>query len=234
MPSYGQSEIGVNAGLNRSGFYGLKREDFTTRTAKSYMNYIISVYYKEPVSERAFAGFELENMQVKSHLDYVVLGNHFFGYEINALFHLNYINLYFLFGGKFFTIKKATVFGGISPYYGYLIHNKGEGTDTPPKTVTLKDSTGVEYTYYYTVTRDINEAKVLRKANIGIRLNLDIHVPMKEKLTLSLKPMYNFGFYNVLNQDGVTGIGGFSFTAGLIYHLDKKYLRLSENAKATH
>lgn len=231
--SYGQSEIGFNGGINQSGFYGLNKNKnaFTNFRVKHYLNYSISIHYKEPVSNHTFAGFELESMNVKSRLDMRIYNGHLFWYEQNSSFNLNYLNVYFLFGGKLLSINKVKVLGGISPYYGYLIHSKGEGTKTDVKSSYYTDSTGASKLYTYVETRDINKVAVLRKANIGMRLNLDIQIPISNKLELSLKPAYHFGFYNVIKEDIFIGIRGFSLTTGLIYHLDKKYLRLAENAK---
>lgn len=226
-----QSEIGAYAGVHKSGFYGGKRGYKFDATYKPYWNYTASVYYKESVSNKLYAGFELESMHVKSHLQFskAVGVAHFYSY--NALLDLDYINFHFLFGGKLSFTDRTTISTTLSPYYGYLVHSKAIGYGTKPGPFTsVTDSLGNTIQIQGTETYDIHETKTqkVHKANVGVCLNLDATIKLYDKLALLLKASYNLGIYRVISEDPFIGIRGYAFSVGIAYKLDKKYLHFSE------
>lgn len=229
--TFAQSEIGLSGGFNQFGFYHLQgKYNYLSNqfVSKKQLNYVLAIHYKEPISNRLFAGFELENMQIKSKIYLLAPQNRFYSYSIDALVYMNYMNLHFLFGGKLFSIKKLDVLGAISPYYGYLLSVNGTGYDTEVQGGYYFDSLGVQYSYVSTVKRPIQGSKTFKKANVGLGLNIDVCIPLKDKLQLSVKPAYNLGIYNVIKEDRFCGLNGFSLTAGVVYKLDRKYLHFSE------
>lgn len=229
--TFAQSEIGLNVGLNQSGFYRLQRKDYylsSYLSSNKKLNYVMAIHYMEPISNRLFAGFDLENMQVQSQIELLVHQNHFYSYNMHGEVYMNYMNLHFLFGGKLFSIKKLDVLGAISPYYGYLLSVNGTGYDTEVQGGYYFDSLGVQYSYVSTVKRPIQGSKTFKKANVGFGLDIDVRIPLKDKLQLSVKPAYNLGIYNVIKEDRFCGLNGFSLTAGVVYKLDRKYLHFSE------
>jgi len=227
--TYGQSEIGISGGALKSGFYDNYRSSDFNGSYKPYWSYTASVYYKEPVSAKLYAGFELEEMHVKSNLKYskAVGMTHVFTYD--ALLDLDYINFHFLFGGKLFSIKETAICATLSPYYGYLVHSRAVGYGTKSVPFTYTDSLGT-HNIMGDERYDINETqtKEMHKANIGLSLKLDATIPIHAKLALLFRTSYNLGIYSVVREDPFIGIRGYAFSIGIIYKLDKKYLHFSE------
>src|SRR3954463_13040193 len=158
--TYAQSEIGVSGGMHQSGFYSRKNTDsHFTAEYKPYWSYVASVSYREPISTKLVAGFELENMHVKSNMDYskAVGMTHAFSYD--ALLDLDYINFHFLFGGKLFSLKTTTISGIISPYFGYLVHSKAVGYGIKPVPYSYTDSLGQTYNIMGSERYDIHETQ---------------------------------------------------------------------------
>jgi hypothetical protein len=227
---YGQSEIGVTAGINQSQLYGPSDDSYYRANFKAYMNYTASIFYKEPITDRITTGFELENMHVKSSIDAVEQTGVAHTYHYNAVLDLNYANLHFLYAIKLFSIQKAKFTATISPYVGYLIHSKAVGYETSPTPYTYIDSLGKPHDILWDEKYNINETqtKMMRKMNIGLSISLDASFPVNDKLTVLLKAAYNMGAWNVMKQEKFTGIRGCIITAGVAVGLTKKYFHFSD------
>jgi hypothetical protein len=225
-----QSELGVTAGMNHSGFYGRRDGSYYIPTFEHHIGYTASVFYKEPLTEKLIAGFELENLQVRSNMNLIRQTGVMHTSHDNMLLDLNYINLHFLFGRKLFSIKEMPFSLSISPYYGYLIHSKAIGYSTGTAAYSYIDSLGQEQHIFGEKRYEINETNVkeISKANIGARLSLDATIHLHNKWYLGLKASYNLGIYNVMDEEKFIGIRGYALSAGLAYHFEKKYMHFND------
>lgn len=223
-----QSQIRITAGMNQCGFYGKGEDYFYNATYKHYVNYAASVSYKEYIKKKLVAGFELENVNVQSDLDIGIHQSVAYSYSYNVAAHLNYINLHFFFGYDLFSIKGTQFSVSLDPYFGYLVHAKTVGYGTRPMPWTYVDSLGVTQHIIWDQRYDVNETKLFRKSNIGLRLSLDISVPVNDKFAVLIKGGYDYGIYGVISESAFVGIRGYTVTAGIAYHLSKNYLRFNE------
>lgn len=227
---YGQSEIAAFGGIQQSGFYGTLDKSMYTSHYKQFMNYGASVLYKEQITDRLFAGLEVESTHIRSNIEIsevIKMGGPLF---YNALLDLDYLNLHFLYGIQLLGVKKISCFASADPYFGFLVHSKAAGTGGRPSSHIEIDSSGQEHTIISNQSYEINESptQLLRKANVGVRLNMDVHFKINDKWGVLLKGSYSFGIYGVLKDHVFVGIQGYAFSAGVSYQLEKKYLCFSE------
>lgn len=218
-----QSEIGIYAGTHKSGFYGSRGSSINY---KSFGSYVASAYYKKPISDKLFSGFELEYMHVKSNLHYSNAIEIKRSHTYDALINLDYINFHFLFGGELFSIKGTTISGTLSPYFGYLLYSKASGYEMYTEGYTYFDSLGMMHngTGYQKQLIEGEQIELIRKSNIGMCLNLDASIPVIKKLFLVVRAGYNLGIYSVINESEkrFAGIRGYSFSVGLALKINKK------------
>lgn len=211
-----QTEIGVNAGMNQSGFYQFtsrERSSSEDLTSRFYIGYTASVTYHEQISEKGFAGFELENTQVRSSLYFGNVISHMAYNYYDVFLDLNYVNLHVLFGRKV-PVKKAELFFEGSPFFGFLVHSKVVGE-----------------VHHSMSTEKINNngRDLLRGANAGLRLKLGAIIPINEKISLSLDAKCNLGVFNVIQESDFMGITGYGATAGIIWKFEKSFLQMSRS-----
>lgn len=218
----GKIEIGMNGGTHKTGFYEGKRAVYPFGKYKPFWTYTASTYFKIPTVKTFYAGLELEQMHVKSNLYFSKPYGYKTGYEYDALFNLDYINLHLLFGSKLFSIKKIAVLGTLSPYFGYLLNSHAKGRETYNSTYDYSDSLGLHNGFVKTEQAiEGSQTKKLRKVNIGWCVNLDVAVPLQERFAITCRASYNLGIYGVINEDPFIGIRGYAFTVGAAYQLNK-------------
>lgn len=225
------SKIGITASVHESGFYGRKEQDRFYANHQSHWSYATGVYYKEPVTKYLFAGFELENLHVRSNLEYSNGIGVMYSYTFNALLDLDYLNFHFLFGGRLISGKRISISATLSPYFGYLVHSKAAGYETKTEPYDYTDSLGQTHVFFGNGKYDLpgTNVKQIRKANIGQCLSLDVEVTLTERLQLLLKASYNQGIFNVISEDAFIGIRGAGFSAGVAYLMNKKYINFSKD-----
>ncbi|HET6226509.1 MAG TPA: outer membrane beta-barrel protein [Bacteroidia bacterium] len=217
-------EIGIDGGVHKTGFYDGRKSMYTFGKYKPFWTYTASAYFKTPTVKTFYAGLELEQVHVKSNLYYTKPYGYRTGYEYDALFNLDYINLHLLFGSKLFSIKKITVSGTLSPYFGYLLGSQAQGSETvSSSSEAYSDSLGI-HTLYFREKQLISgpETKKLRKVNIGWCFNLDVAVPLQGQFAIICRASYNLGIYSVINEDSFIGIRGYEFLTGIGYKLNKQ------------
>lgn len=231
LHSIAQSELGINAGLNHSGFYQFNSKNRGTVENIQYrhhIGYTTSAYYKEQVSSKTFAGFEIENIQIRSNLALVPVSTHTTHSSYSALFNMNYLNLHVLYGGKVTLKKMELVFEG-SPYFGCMIYSKAKGNGVYSKLGSYIDSLGYQLPYWSQVPFEVENAKAfINRVNVGLRVNVRAVVPINTKWSASLNATYHFGIYNVSTGIEFLGIRGYGISAGLVRKLEKSYLRMSK------
>ena len=216
------TEIGINGGIHKSGFY----QPGSLNPFGEYIpywSYTASVYYKTPTTKNLYAGCELEQVNIKSNLHFSKPYGYRTGYVYDALINLDYLNLHLLFGGKLFSIKKLTISGTLSPYFGYLLQSKAKGYEATINSYNWTDSLGMhsgEKVNQQLISG--SQTKKFRKINTGLCLNLDLAIPFAKRFILTGRASYDLGIYNVVTEDSFIGIRGYAFSMGLAYMLNKK------------
>lgn len=215
--AYGQSEVGITAGINGSSLYGERKNEASQFDYTHKIDYVTSIFYKLPVTEKSFVGIELENMQVKSGIQILTAAGYRNGIFYNAVFDLNYFNAHLFYGRRFFSIGKTVVSLKIGPYVGYLLQSSATGYYGNSGYVPMP---GMQNTFYY----EINEtpAKDIGKYNVGLRLQVDAHIPLNDNLFILANASYCQGTTDVLYHTGYTMIVGYTLTTGLAYRFNKK------------
>lgn len=216
-----KSEIGISGGIHKSGFYGEEKNEYAKY--KSYWSYMASAYYKASISNKLYAGFELEKIHVKSNFYFLKNITPRASSIYDALLDLDYINFHFLVGDELFSIKGAIVSGTLSPYVGYLLQSKATGYEKQTISYVYSDSLGL-HTGYFIKQDDVDEkqARKARQMNAGMGVSLDLTIPLRKELAFVLKTSYNIGVYNTISEKVFTGIRGYAVSVGAVYKLYRK------------